>query len=580
MAVDKEKQYLLALKSIFLVLVFCGTALAAFPFYAWLQLQCLLLLLLSSSGVLAVATGIVGIVGAARTEEELERRQKSERYMAFAGQDLLMIGLYMALCLTAACLVLGAEVYFFKEDSLQGFSSQDVRLTTESALSASGWIGVLTAALSACTIPCLVALSLEYDAVHTVVQMCNYVLMVLGIGIAHIAAVYLRYRDEMDIDEILPGWVLWFAFFTGLELLLFAFYGFYVAYYENVSSVRLYGGLNLVFFIELMICALVFGHFSSRFDQELPYSCLDTMAIIDQDYMSSIGCPDKYVARDYAADSLPCHHEEIRLIWEDNVGVVAAARSTEFGCLNTDCCPLVATNSALRFHILLLLSIGALVYAALCLLTSCYLVDKVSRVARAALHTADVKVLVLMVITVVASSALFFAVIPEVPLNPYKHASTLILNAGLLDPRFLADGVCIRPPAVQVNQVDCPDCESSVLYANLTTKEGLLLIPPRVGVSVTTEDYKVSLKSLDADLLTKSLRRILLCPYCLELPSALEVTVSALLIHKTRRLSQTGRSLQGDATEANSTEDAQDTDEAVDSDEVVDQTPKVQEVVG
>jgi hypothetical protein len=128
--------------------------------------------------------------------------------MAFAGHDLLMIGLCMALCLTAACLVLGAEVYFFKEDSPQGFSSQDVRLTTEGALSASGWIGVVTAGLSACTIPCLVALSLEYDAVSTVVQMCNYVLMVLGIPEWILAGSNVTSIDASpQVGEALPNLV-------------------------------------------------------------------------------------------------------------------------------------------------------------------------------------------------------------------------------------------------------------------------------------------------------------------------------------------------------------------------------------
>lgn len=589
MSTEREKQFILALKSIFLVMIFCGSALAAFPFYAWLQLNCFLLLLLSSSGVFAVATGLVGVIGAGRTEEDLNRRPKSERYLAIiAGQDILMLGLYMSLCLTAACLVLGAEVYFFKGDSLQGIISHETLITSESALSASGWIGCLTAGLSACTIPCMIALSLDYDCIHTVVQMCNYVLMITGIGIAHIAAVYLRYRDEMDIDEILPGWVLWFAFITGAELVIFAFYGFYVTYYEHPSTVRVYGGLNLVFMIGLLICCLVFGHFSALFDQELPYSCLDTMAIIDQEYMGTIGCPDKYIARNYTAEALPCQNEEIRLIWEDNVGVLAAARSTEYGCLNTDCCPLVATNSDLRFHILLLLSLTAFVYAGLCLTTSCYLVDKVIRNARAALHTADVKVLVLMVCTVVAGSALFFAVIPEVPLNPYKHAKTLVLDAGYLDPRFLADGVCIRPPQFQISQPNCTDCESTYIYANLTTVDGKLMYPARPGISVSVEGNMVSFKSLDADLLSKMLKRLTFCPYCLEVPSALHVTISTLFTHIGRRLTyhdmpgllrRLQEETEGGPNNSTNTGDDTEGDEAEDSDEV-EVTPKRQEIVG
>ena len=74
------------------------------------------------------------------------------------------------------------------------------------------------------------------------------------------------------------------------------------------------------------------------------FNCLDVIARVDEDFMFSIGCNNKYTDISPLASELDCEKSLITEDWEEGDGL--------FACLNQNCCAVIRNSIRAYFEIM------------------------------------------------------------------------------------------------------------------------------------------------------------------------------------------------------------------------------------
>jgi len=94
----------------------------------------------------------------------------------------------------------------------------------------------------------------------------------------------------------------------------------------------------------------------------------DIIASLHKNYLTELGCPDKYNTRSTNLKDLNCSKDDIKFIWEENFAhPVTMDDIDDYGCINHDCCSKAMTALKIVFYSV---GFGGLILALALLLTT------------------------------------------------------------------------------------------------------------------------------------------------------------------------------------------------------------------
>ena len=229
--------------------------------------------------------------------------------------------------------------------------------------------------------------------------------------------------------------------------------------------------------------------------------CLDVLAMIDEQYIHTLGCEIKYSETSSTEDSLPCPKNEVRFIWETE------HEGSQYGCLNKGCCYTMIAESKSKFDYLGICPISAILL--LCLaIWGCYFHHKKIMklgVTPASLHRADPRILILMILLPVLTVFYNLYFLPPSPNFPwYRDSRVEVEGATLLDARYLNPGFCV---SISVPELEASQSDGSTFQAHISTSEGSIRY-------LDTYDSVFEYETNSIKDLLKALEKVSYCANC------------------------------------------------------------------
>ena len=295
----------------------------------------------------------------------------------------------------------------------------------------------------------LMGIAVKYEIINSVMSLVSLAILFISGAVVYILVYAVKFKQLMDfhISALLIVSNVGLAFF----LLLTSVYGFAVAVADKVKYIRAYVGL-CVLTASLALVASKFSIGVSRdLATQLGSNCFDFMAMVHQDYITTLGCGNKYL--NYSEHYLNhCERSQHRYVWE---------AKGKYACLNPLCCQILITDSKAKFDYLAICSAGSIALVLLALMTSFYLYIK-PKVKYFNTPQQHGKILAALFCFSVLWVYLISFKLPPVPATvPYKNPAVKVSNSAVIDPRLVYPGYCLAIDSYDLPSDKCEDCSKS-----------------------------------------------------------------------------------------------------------------------
>ena len=554
MSLQKERRVLSGLQVLYILmaLVAVGTGLGAV--YGCWRLGGKQLFAVACFSVVPVIASIVSLAGARKAKQELGMEdQVLVRIQQVVGEDIHLLGFCHNLYAFSGFTVLGiacglmrsqVESSLREEDLTPGLwalrhpydSLEDTILLSQNLYGLLAGGCLLYAALTLVAAGFITWLSIDNEFTHTVVQIIDSAQVFVGLFLAF--ASEFTYRVSQDIAwSGLPPLILRTSLLLAVLSVLCSVYSFLAAKNETAGRIQLSILLKIIHALGLAGLLL---HSAAQYPvlhSSISTQCTELMEVLDSDYLSHLGCEDKYTAFRHSPSFKHCPKSRIRLSWEKNTGE-NRLYDTFYGCMDETCCVKMRDTT-----------LGIADYVASCMVTqavllvagslvSFALLRKLSRRGPSLFHSADLKIALVVLLALVLGPAALYASLPLtlVP-KPDLQPSLIVDSAGELpdimnpDLTFCAHihpGISLQPDILLC------DCDWAELRVVMQTSTGEVLLDDSRGVNVQGDGtQQVVITGTDLDSLSRVLDSTYLCGFCYNSFGNMTINVSRIEHHGT-----------------------------------------------
>ena len=522
---DEEK--LNFLKSLYFILSLLSTFLTLFSYYTWVHTRSHSILVLCFTSLLSLTGAVSGIIGCFRGIQDLKFRHlilaKEKEGM---GKNFLMFSFSLMLLSLTLYLVFGSHALFYSErsqayletyyhsdptsfESYYGKSLESIESWALLLITISGYTAYLIILVVICITYFAFLLSLLYDSIDRMFEILNLNIMNLGLGMIYITIYCIQYHAQIKFEAEIPRNIPYAIVVVGVLLSCICGLGFYIVQAQTIKGLKAY--LVCSFFMVLIcaLCSTISVRSAHLFREGLSEKCFDFMAIVNSDYLSELGCANKYL-NTTNDDEGECSKGQIRYIWEPQ-----EYQEVSYGCLNSYCCDVLVTDAKTKFDYLGICAGAAIVLICISLWACYYIWKKLSSPDLSHRHNFDVKLVGWAVLSPILTIISILYFIPSTPyLPPYLEANILVNSASFIDPRLLPGTWCYSGVGIEVEPAGkCLGCLKSEFRAVIDGENG--------RVDPTNVIY-----SSDLEKLVEAIAASRLCPVCPSLPSYWDILVT------------------------------------------------------
>lgn len=510
----QEKKRLNILKIAFYVLLILCLALSLYAWHTWKQSDSRTLLAIVFSCLVTKIGCVIGLLGSFKTIQDLKAVSlKKISYADTWGHQILIVALYFLILVMTLFIVFGSRALFYSDRSVAYLNAKfrsdheewRLRYGDKSIEEVEFWVLIMTNVVGYTSyiivlfilviIQMLMGIAVKYEIINSVMSLVSLAILFISGAVVYILVYAVRFKQMMDfhISSLLIVSNVALAFF----LLLTAVYGFAVAVADKAKYLRAYVGL-CVLTASLGLVASKFSIGVSRdLATQLGSNCFDFMAMVHEDYITTLGCGNKYL--NYSDHYLNhCDRSQHRYVWEEK---------GKYACLNPLCCQILITDSKAKFDYLAICSAGSIALVLLALMTSFYVYIK-PKIKYFNTPQQHGKILSALFFFSVLWIYLISFKIPPVPATvPYKNPAVKVSNSGIIDPRLVYPGYCLIIDSYELNTDKCEDCLRSE-YVGKVLGKGILFIDSPEEKSSS----EASFKTQDPEKLKDWVSKLRLCP--------------------------------------------------------------------
>ena len=182
------------------------------------------------------------------------------------------------------------------------------------------------------------------------------------------------------------------------------------------------------------LCSTISVKSAHMFREGLSEKCFEFMAIVNSDYLSDLGCANKYLNTTNYEDN-QCVKGQNRYIWENNNDI-----QESYGCLNSYCCDVLVTDAKTKFDYLGICS-GAAIFLICISLWACYFLwKKIMYPDLAHRHVIDKKIIACAILSPILTIISILYFIPAAPyLPPFLEGNALVSSATVINPKLFSE---------------------------------------------------------------------------------------------------------------------------------------------
>lgn len=510
LSTHQETNRLNILKTAFYVLLLLCLALSLFSWHTWKHTDSKTLLAILVSCLITKIGSLLGIIGSFKSIQDLRYSDLSLNSVRIStGHQILMIAFYFLIMMLMAFIIFGTRALFYSDRSIaylearynSDFHEWEMRYGESSLESMEKWALLMTnvagytcyiiVGFIVLIIYLLLAITMTYGIVNSIISLISLGILVLGWSIVYMLIYAVMFRQQMGFDISIT--MLAVTVLLALSLGIIAVFGYVLALSDNKNYLKPYFFLCVVGIFLSIFSFSESVAVSRSLVTQLGEECYDFMSMVDQKYINSLGCGEKYL-NVTNTDLLSCEKNRQRYIWEER---------GSYGCLNTLCCQVLITDSKAKFDYLAICSMCAVVMVLISLWTCYYFYYK--EVDEPAPQ--DKRILVALVGLSLLWVYLITFHLPPVPETvPYMNAAAIVSGATVVDQRLLHAGYCISLDSLDFVSEKCEDC-SKVEYF-LAIQGGKVLKPDN-----TTANEYMTMEN-DLEKIKFDLNKAKLCPIC------------------------------------------------------------------
>jgi hypothetical protein len=107
---------------------------------------------------------------------------------------------------------------------------------------------------------------------------------------------------------------------------------------------KLYAIIISILLVLIVITAVQIFIYLPELKASFEKKCPQILPLVNEKYLETLGCTEKYLANNTAPVSLPCKKSHIHYIWEFNLDKDYDNQYDFYGCINTNCCNSIAAT--------------------------------------------------------------------------------------------------------------------------------------------------------------------------------------------------------------------------------------------
>jgi hypothetical protein len=219
-------------------------------------------------------------------------------------------------------------------------------------------------------------ISMAFETIHTVVQVQNLVIVILGFAVIYAGSVARSYYDVPLLSDVEPAILPRTLFYTGIGMIIMAFLGFAASKSENEKLLQIYVLINVVLLIIFGSFTMLLNYSSTVLQTTFEDKCLQILPYFHKSFYKNFGCPNKYIQTTDDLSALHCSKQEMTLMWEPNVGIPINDQTEKFACLNSKCCISMISHIKGKFDFLSAFCIVGVIFIIVVIMNVYYMYKK------------------------------------------------------------------------------------------------------------------------------------------------------------------------------------------------------------
>lgn len=519
---DEEK--LNFLKALYFILGILSVFLTLFSYYTWTHTHSYSILVLTFTSFLSKISAVFGVIGCFRGIQDLKfRHEILTGEKEGIGKNFLMFSFSLMMLSLTLYLVFGSHALFYSErtqayleayyhsnpisfDEYYGKSLEAIENWGVLLITISGYTAYLIIIVMICITYFAYLLSILYDSIDRMFEILNLNIMNLGLGMVYITVYCIQYHSQIKFDVEIPKNIPYAIIAVGAFLTAICALGFYVVYQGTLKVLKVYIIFNFSMIFISALCSTISIRSAHLFREGLTEKCFDFMAIVNSDYLSQLGCANKYLNMTNIEEN-QCAKGQNRYIWE------MSETEVSYGCLNSYCCDVLVTDAKTKFDYLGLCAGAAVVLICISLWACYYIWKRIEGPARVNQFQIDLKITSWAVMSPILTIISILYFIPATPyLPPYLDADVSVTSATIIDPRLLSNNWCYSAAGLDIStsNLPCEGCLHSEFSIFFTSENG------------NNEKFT----SAEFEKITEFLNLKKLCPVCRGLPSYWDIKIS------------------------------------------------------